>query len=67
MTATERVALARLTLALESIHAQLDALAEGDRLVPVQNVRGLSYLLGLTVERLGSISGTVITDDGQER
>lgn len=67
MTALERATLARLTLAFESIHAQLDALTDGDRPVPVQNVRGLSYLLGMTVERLGIVAGTVVTDDGQER
>lgn len=57
MTAIERTTLARLTLALESINTQLDTLAEGDKPVPVQNVRGLSYLLGMAVERLGIVAG----------
>lgn len=67
MTITERTTLARLTLAMESINAQLDALAESDRPVPVQNVRGLSYLMSMAVERLGIVAGTVVTDDGEDR
>lgn len=63
MTATERNTLARLTLALENIEAQLAALAEAGKPVPAGNVQGAAYLLGMAVERLGIVSGTVITDD----
>jgi len=66
MTTTERTTLARLTLALESINTQLDTLAEGDKPVPVQNVRGSAYLLSMAIERLGIMAGTIITDDTPE-
>lgn len=66
MTTTERATLANLTLALESINTQLDTLAEGDKPVPVQNVRGSAYLLSMAIERLGIMAGTVITDDTPE-
>ena len=57
MNATERRELAQAVLALEVLEGQLATMAEGNRPVPALNVQGVSYLLGLTVERLGRVLG----------
>lgn len=63
MTSYERTTLENLTLALESIQAQLDGMTDGGKPVPVQNVRGSAYLLSMAIERLGIMAGTVLVDD----
>jgi hypothetical protein len=63
MTTVERVTLARLTLALQSVHGQMEALAEGSKPVPVLDVRAVAVILGLLVEKVEAVAGTVAVVD----
>jgi conjugal transfer/entry exclusion protein len=59
MTACERASLARLVLALQSVHGQMEALAAGLKPVAVLDVRAVAVILGLVVEKMEAVAGTV--------
>ena len=63
MTTGERASLARLVLALQSVHAQLDALAAGLKPVAVLDVRAVAVILGLVVEKMEAVTGAVAAVD----
>lgn len=64
MTLVERVSLSRLALALQAVHRQVEALAEGPKPVPVLDVRAVATILGLVAEKVENMAGNeVITPD----
>lgn len=63
MTTVERVSLSRLVLALQSVHGQMEAMAEGSKAVPVLDVRAVAVLLGLVAEKVEALAGTATVAD----
>lgn len=63
MTTVERVSLSRLVLALQSVHAQVEAISAGTKPVAVLDVRAVAVLLGLVAERMESLAGTATVAD----
>ncbi len=64
MTTVERASLSRLALALQNLHAQVEAMSAGTKAVPVLDVRAMAVILGLVVERVETLAGNeAITPD----
>ncbi len=64
MTTQERASLSRLALALQSVHAQVEAMSAGTKAVPVLDMRAMATILGLVAEKVEILAGNeAITPD----